>query len=170
MPVLIDREHLLTDLYAISNVPTVVWIDEAGRIARPNGVAFGTDMFESFTGVSSEPHKQAVRDWVRHGAVDVEHDSVADAVGDLTLEEEQARLWFRIAAHLRRAGRTEEANERFARAVELAPMDFTIRRAAMPLTGDDPFGERFFEFYAEWEAAGRPYHGLDPDAGDQPSD
>ena len=29
--------HLLTELYAVSNVPTVVWIDEQNRIARPNG-------------------------------------------------------------------------------------------------------------------------------------
>ena len=28
MPVLYDPNHVLTELYAISNVPTVVWIDE----------------------------------------------------------------------------------------------------------------------------------------------
>ena len=45
-PVLIDPEHLLTELLAISNVPTVLWIDEDNHIARPNGVAFGSDMFK----------------------------------------------------------------------------------------------------------------------------
>ena len=34
MPVLYDPHHLLTELYAISNVPTVVWIDER-RTDRP---------------------------------------------------------------------------------------------------------------------------------------
>ena len=27
-PVLMDEDHLLTELYAISNVPSVIWIDE----------------------------------------------------------------------------------------------------------------------------------------------
>ena len=40
MPVLYDPHHLLTELYAISNVPTVVWIDEDGpdRPAQRRGV------------------------------------------------------------------------------------------------------------------------------------
>ena len=52
LPVLLDQQHLLSELYAISNVPTVVWIDEKGTIVRPNELAFGTDTFADFTGVS----------------------------------------------------------------------------------------------------------------------
>jgi hypothetical protein len=45
-------------------------------------------------------------------------------------------------------------------------MDFTIRRAAMPLLGGDPFGTDFMTLYGEWEAAGSPFHGLPPMAAD----
>ncbi len=159
-PVLIDREHVLSELYAVSNVPTVLWIDEHERIARPNGVAFGVDMFVELTGIPAEPHKQAVRDWVTRGVVDLPAEELAGAVDDLSDAEVAARLEFRIAAHLRRRGDDAGAATHFARAAELAPYDFSVRRAAMPLQGEDPFGEKFFALYEEWQAAGSPYHGL----------
>ena len=36
---LIDRNHLVADLYNMDNVPQAVWIDEAGTIVRPTEVA-----------------------------------------------------------------------------------------------------------------------------------
>ena len=44
-PVLIDAYHLFSDLYAVSNVPTVVWVDENDTIVRPNAGEFGSDTF-----------------------------------------------------------------------------------------------------------------------------
>ena len=64
-PSLVDTGHLLADLYNIVNVPTVFWIDEAGRIVRPNDVAFGTDTFKHITGIESGRHLGALRAWVR---------------------------------------------------------------------------------------------------------
>ena len=159
-PVLLDREHVLTELYAISNVPAVVWIDEDDRIVVPNTVAFGTDTFSEFTGVSSEPHKDEVRRWVRDGVLPLGTDAASAAVEDLSSDEVRARLEFRLGAHLRRSGDAAAAAAHFERAGELAPMDFTIRRAAMPLQGQDPFGEDFMGLYAEWNEAGKPFHGI----------
>ena len=159
-PVLLDREHVLTERYAISNVPTVVWIDEDGRIVRPNGVAFGTDLFKEFTGVEARPHFDAIRRWVKTGAVPIGADEARSAVGDLSEDEVLARLHFRIAAHARRTGNEDAARRHFAQAGALAPFDWTVRRAALPLTGGDPFGEEFFEMYGQWQQAGSPYHGL----------
>lgn len=155
-PVLLDRDHVLAELYAISNVPTVVWIDENGAIARPNSAEVGTDMFVDITGVRPDEHMDQVRRWVQSGTLPSDADT---EIRDLDSDEIDARLAFRIAVHLRRIGQPSAADW-FASAVELAPMDFTVRRAAMPLQGMDPFGDQFFELYAEWKSAGHPYHGI----------
>ena len=52
-PALIDTHHVVADLYNVVNVPTIFWIDERGRIVRPNDVAFGSDTFKNLTGLSS---------------------------------------------------------------------------------------------------------------------
>jgi hypothetical protein len=160
LPVLLDRHHVLSETLAVSNVPTVVWVDEADRIVVPNWVAFSNDLFTEFHGLESGPALDAIRTWVRSDVVPAELAVDPSVIGDLSEDEESARLWFRLAVELRRNGDDEAAGRLFARAGELAPLDFTIRRAAMPLVNDDPFGGSFFELYGEWEAAGRPYHGI----------
>jgi hypothetical protein len=160
LPVLIDRDHMLTELLAISNVPTVIWVDEQDRIVRPNASEVGSDIFVEFTGMKSEGHKQMVRDWVRTGAVPPDAADARSAVGDLSDDEVAARLHFRLAVHLQREGDDAGASRHFDRGAELAPFDFTIVRAAMPLRGGNPFGEDFMALWEDWKQAGSPYHGM----------
>ncbi len=77
-----------------------------------------------------------------------------------TEAEQRAHLQYRLALHLWREGRHEAAARHFDEAAAGAPLDFTVRRAQLPLRGHDPFlGDEFLELFAEWEAAGRPYYG-----------
>ena len=46
-PCLIDEEHVVADLFGMTNVPMAVWIDEEGRIVRPAEPAGVTDHFRS---------------------------------------------------------------------------------------------------------------------------
>jgi len=156
-PVLIDADHLFSDLYAVSNVPTVIWIDENDTIIRPNAVEVGSDTFTEFTGISCADHMNQVKAWVQEGVVpeDAQH-----AVEDFDQNEIAARLHFRIAANSLRAGLDEASEHHFEKAEELAPLDFTIVRASMPLRGGNPFGEEFFELYEKYQTAGSPYHGI----------
>jgi len=160
IPVLYDPQHLLTELYAISNVPTVVWIDGNDRIARPNAEAFGTDTFADFTGAESAPHLDLVRRWVRLDELPPDVEEARAAVGDLSDDEVLARLHFRIAAEAHRRGDTETTRRHVLRAGELAPEDLTIWRAGMPLIGEDPFGQDFLDRYDQWRAKGSPAHSL----------
>ncbi len=164
-PVLMDADHVVTELYAISNVPTVLLIDENDRIVQPNWSAFASDTFREITGIDSGAQLDAIREWIRHGTPIISADEAKQAVGHLTPEEEQGKLWFRIANHLRKAGDEAGAARAFDRAAELAPHDWTIRRAMLPLRGRDPFGQNYLDLAAEFTAAGRPYHGIAPTRG-----
>ena len=62
----------------------------------------------------------------------------------------------RLAAWLHRHGHDDVAVAHFDRAVQLAPLDFTIARSSLPLQGESPFGEKFFDLWERWNDAGRP--------------
>lgn len=157
-PSLIDVDHRVADLYRMVNVPTVVWIDEHGRIVRPNDVAFGSDTFKDLHGIESAPHLNALRAWVKENKLPVAREEVRTLQMLPTAEEQLARAEFAVAWYLHQAGRTEAAERHFVRAGELAPHDFTIRRGSLPIRGLDPMGPAFFEMYTEWTQAGHAYY------------
>ena len=63
---------------------------------------------------------QQVREWVRDETLPEDASFIVD---DLSDEEIQARLHFRLAAHLRRKNMIDESEEHFDYAIELAPLD-----------------------------------------------
>jgi len=144
-PSLVDSDHRVAELYHISNVPTMIWIDERGRICRPHDAQFGTDTFASFTGKLSAPYLDLLRAWVRDGSGAMTADDVRSHSPAPTQETQLARAERALAWHLHQVGRGEAAERHFRRAGELAPLDWTIRRGSMPLLGENPFGPAFFE-------------------------
>jgi len=140
-------------------VPTAVWIDERGRIVRPNDAAFGDDRFVDLHGRPAQPHIDALRAWVRDGTLPFSDEAAVRAHQVLPTPAEQlARAEFALAWHLHRTGRGDAAERHFVRAGELAPHDFTIRRGSMPIRGLDPMGADFVPLFQEWIEAGTPYY------------
>jgi peroxiredoxin len=153
-PVAVDTAHVTAERYGITNVPSVVWVDEDDNVVKPPTIAPGDDQFVEFTKIESEQHHEALRRWVRDGVLP----ESANAEGHERSDAEQRALaQRRVAAHLQRRGDTSAAKEHLAAAQELAPWDWTVRRGGIALTGGDPFlGEEFTSFWEEWDAAGRP--------------
>jgi hypothetical protein len=150
---------VVADRYRIINVPTGIWIDERGRIVRPNDAVFGTDTFRELSGIASGPHLDALRAWVTSGTLPFPSDDAVRAHQVLpTAEEQLARAEFTLARWLHRHGRADAAERHFVRAGELAPHDWTIRRGSMPIRGLDPMGEALLPLWNEWVAAGMPYY------------
>jgi hypothetical protein len=157
-PSLVDTRHVLADLYNIVNVPTILWIDEHGRIVRPNDVAFGTDTFKSITGLEAVRHLTALRAWVRGDAPAIPEARVRALQTLPTDRDQQARAEFGLGEWLFSRRRTDAAARHFVRAGELAPHDFTIRRGTMPMLGQDPMGPAFRRMLAAWKDSGRSYY------------
>lgn len=157
-PSLIDPLHTVADLYNMVNVPTVVWIDERGRIVRPNDVAFGSDMFKAIHGIEAEKHKAALRAWVRGEAQALPPQRARDLTRPPTEQDQLARAEFGLGFWLHARGYEEAAGRHLVRAGELAPHDFTIRRGSMPIRGINSMGPEFFKMAQEWAAQGHPYY------------
>jgi len=153
-PVAVDTAHVTAERYGITNVPSVVWVDEDDTIVKPPTIAPGDDQFLEFTRIESEQHHEALRRWVREGVLPA---SAETTTPERTDAEQRALAERRVAAHLQRRGDTEAAKRHLATAQELAPWDWTVRRGGIAMTGGDPFlGEEFTSFWEEWDASGRP--------------
>jgi peroxiredoxin len=155
-PSLLDTDHIVSHLYGLINVPTVIWIDETGRIARPPRVEHATNRASFAHGLDCEPHLAALRRWAATGETDFSADEARRATMKPNLAEQQARAHHALAWHLYQAGAIEEATAHWQAAIKLSPHDWTIRRGSMPLRGENPFGAEFAEAWMEWENAGRP--------------
>jgi peroxiredoxin len=153
-PVVVDSAHLTAERYGITNVPSTVWIDEAGRVVKPPTISPGDDQFRDFTKIDAAAHHDALRRWVTDGELPATPPGQAPV---RTAEEQLAQAERRIGAWLHDRGHLEAARAHLARAVELAPWDWTVRRASIALRGEDPFlGDEFVAFWQAWDEAGRP--------------
>jgi hypothetical protein len=130
-------------------VPTIIWIDEQGRVCRPHDNQFGTDTFTAFHGKSSAPYLDMIRDWVRTGAGALSESEIRAHQPAPSEDGQLARAERALAWHLQKQGREEAAARHFDRAGELAPRDWTIRRGSMPIRGQNPFGPEFFALAEE---------------------
>jgi peroxiredoxin len=153
-PVVVDTAHVTAERFGITNVPSTVWIDEDGLVVKPPTISPGDDQFREFTKVDAAAHHDALRRWVNDGELP---DAADLEVTVRTADEQCALAERRLGAWLQAQGQIEAAAVHLRRAVELAPWDWTVRRASIALRGEDPFlGEEFIKFWQEWDSAGRP--------------
>ena len=155
-PSLIDREHTLDALFGVINVPTGIWIDEAGMIVRPPEPAFPgrsvykdvklpdtmpqriKDMLAEAAKIRTEPEKylSALRDWVERGEESpyaLSPDEVIERSRPRPAEEGLAAAHFELGAHLHREGRPEDAARHWREAHRLQPDNWTYKRQAWSL-------------------------------------
>jgi tetratricopeptide (TPR) repeat protein len=143
---LIDEKHLVSKLYNMVNVPTGVWINEQGRIVRPNEVAFVDDRFKKFSGLDSEPYLNALKDWVEKGDKSAYVMSEDHLREKLTAQDPNIMLAaaeFGLGEQLYKSGHQTEAIAHFKEAQRLNPKSWNYKRQAYALTSEKDYGTTF---------------------------
>jgi hypothetical protein len=160
-PSLIDRTHQLARLFGVANVPSGIWIDEAGTVVRPPGPAFpGRPAYlDRQPDYSSLPPQQvrlrrkgrqiaaalerrgdylayprALRNWVSMGneSPPVVKAGVAQEAG-WTRRQSLGEAHFELGLHLLDMGRGASARRHLQAASRLHPASWTIKRQAWSL-------------------------------------
>ena len=189
-PSLIDRHHVLADLFGVINIPSSVWIDENGMIVRPAEAApappqavpgaprsLPADAPQRFVEIMAEAAKirkdaqgyhAALRDWVEHGAASrfaLSPDEVVARSRPRDNAKALGHAHFQLAAQLEMDGHHAAAIQHFREAHRLVPESWTFRRQAWSLekVGDGPLA-RF------WQGPNPETPGAWPYAGDWLSD
>ena len=144
--VLIDEKHLVSKLYNMVNVPTGVWIDERGRIVRPNEVAFVDDRFKNFSGLDAAPYLNALKDWAEKGdksAYVMSEDRLREKLSANDPNIAQAAAEFGLGEQLYKSGHQMEAIPHFKEAQRLNPKSWNYKRQAYALTSEKDYGTTF---------------------------
>jgi len=168
-PSLIDRQHVVADLYDMVNVPMAVWIDEDGRIVRPTEPAGTNDSFRAMDHTTyaipaeaidslrtvREVYLGALRDWAEKGPASqfaLPEDEVLRRLNEPNDSHALAAVNFRMGEYLHEQGHPADAQRYFDEAKRLRPESWAYRRQAWAL--EDPAKSGGPEFWAAVDALG----------------
>ena len=185
-PSLIDTNHVLANLYGVTNIPQAIWIDENFRIVRPLDGAPRPpsdepaappqlppgdipqrmmDMMGEAMKITSDPetYHAALKDWIEKGDASEWAMSPEAVIAASTPRDQDTALGhahFELATGLEQQGRHELAIPHFREAHRLVPDSWTFRRQAWSL---EPVGEgplaRFWQGPSPEDPEAWPYEG-----------
>jgi hypothetical protein len=158
--VLIDTKHLVTRLYDMVNVPTAVWVDEQGKIVRPNEVAYADDRYKAMHHIEAAPYLAAIRDWVKNGSKSQFVLSDAELhrrMKPQSSDRARAAAEFGVAEYLYRTGRGMDAIPHYKEAQRLNPDSWNYKRQAWALSNAEKYyGTSFMKEVGKLN--GTPYY------------
>jgi peroxiredoxin len=154
---LIDRDHVVSSLYYMINVPTGVWVDEQGHVVRPPEVAYSHNVALLGIKVNGSDYVAGLRDWVEHGpqsrfvsTPDELRQSLAARPAPLAL----ADAHFKMATYFKEHKEGELAEKHWKEAQSLSPDNWNYHRQDWSFT---PAATR--NWMAKYRALGdKPYY------------
>ena len=161
---LIDKNHQLSSLYNMVNVPQAVWIDEDGKIVRPTESGGSIDILREFdteimgfkpeamerAAAAKATYTAAVKDWAINGKESpyaFDPDAARGLVEPMTNNMAMAHTKFQLGQYLLKNGRGDEADGLFRECRDLHPYSWNIFRQTTEKTdtgiaaGEDFWGK-----------------------------
>lgn len=156
---IIDVNHHISALYNLVNVPSGVWIDEEGKIARINEGTYAKTHFDGAFG--TDDYVPIVRDWVAKGA-DSEYvwdrSKVRESIIQRTPEAERAQPAFRLGGYYFTNGNDEKAELYWTMAQELDPTSWNYLRQDLQYEDGGSAGPEWRARRDQIESAGGTYY------------
>ncbi len=142
------------------NVPTAVWINERGRIVRPNEVAFVDNRYKSMTQLEADEYLNAIRDWVANGeksAFVLSEQELKGRIAPQNSEWAQAAAEFGLAEYLYHQGKSAASISHYKEAQRLNPDSWNYKRQAWALSdAERDYGTNFMKEVQKLN--GKPYY------------
>jgi len=142
------------------NVPTAVFINEKGKIVRPNEVAFVDNRYTALHRMEAAPYLDAIRDWVANGersAFVLSEKELAERMTPPSADRAMADVEFGLAEFLYKNGSGADAIPHFKEAQRLDPDNWNYKRQAWAL------GDAERDYGTNWtkevqKLNGKPYY------------
>ncbi len=153
---LVDKNHTISSLYNLVNVPSAVWIDEAGKVIRIDEGAYamkhGGEGFE----YGRDDYAPMVLDWVARGA-DSEF-TKGNAIPDLNLSDDVAlaEANFRMGVYIQQAGSEDKATRYWEAAQALRTDSWNYHRQDWSFGSQEEAGQNWMKKFQSLE--GKPYY------------
>jgi tetratricopeptide (TPR) repeat protein len=144
------------------NVPTAVWINEEGRIVRPNEAAYVDNRYKVMHGLDADEYLNAVRDWAKNGEKSqfvLSEKELRERLTPQKPEHALASAEFALAEYLSHKGLAQDAIPHYKEAQRLNPDSWNYKRQAWALTNaDSDYGTNFGKEVQKIQQAGKPYY------------
>ncbi|MCP8617955.1 TlpA family protein disulfide reductase [Salirhabdus salicampi] len=163
-PCLIDKNHIVAELYNMVNVPNAVWINEQGNIVRGAEPAGWNDGWRTENLSRLEQSKSnyfnALRNWVHYGDKSkhvLPTKEVKNRMSKHTYEKALAAAYFKLGIYLTEHKQLDKAKIYFNKTVQLHPESWNYKRQSWSLV--EPKEEQRNKFReALKELEDKPYY------------
>jgi hypothetical protein len=140
------------------NVPSGVWIDEAGRIVRPPEVAYSKEQKVLGTVIGDNRYIAGLHDWVKNGAASkfvMSPEKLASKLSERNPKQRLADAHFKLGVYFQQAGDGQSAQTHWQQAQQLNPDSWNYHRQDWSFDSPTAMRKWFSKFRA---LDGKPYY------------